>query len=502
MRSRIWPWSYCWGLCILSLVAGPWAADALSLPTKIDPKTGEGVLWTAELGSEAYGGPTVAGGMVFVGTNNDRPRDPAVEGDHGILMAFRAADGSFLWQASHPKLASGAINDWPHQGVGSTPAVEGDRLYYITNRAELLALDVEGFHDGENDGPYQGESATGTEQADIVWRLDMIEALGVFPHHLAASSPLVVGDRLFVVTGHGVDEKQQVRRPEAPSFLAVDRHKGEVLWMASSPGANILDGQWGSPAHGRLGGRDQVVFPGGDGWVYAFDPASGKELWRFDASSHLVAAKEGEKAPRENLIADPVIHQGRVYVTTGHDPELGAGIGRLWALRGDGAGDITPSGDTNGEGSAVAWAHSGESFSRVLGTPVLDDGLLYVSDLNGFLHCLEASTGEYLWEHDTFAAVWSGPLVAEGKIYQGDEDGDLAILTAGRTPELLAEVYLGGSIQATPVAADGVLYVATRGKLWALTENAGAEVEASEKDRPTGGETSEEEGRDSPPENT
>src|SRR5918992_1544740 len=111
----------------------------------------------AGFASLTYGNPVVAGGMVFVGTNNEALRDPKQAGDRGVLMAFREADGQFLWQNTHEKLAAGRVNDWPYQGVCSSPLVEGERLYYVSNRGEVLALDIQGFRDGQNDGPLTDE---------------------------------------------------------------------------------------------------------------------------------------------------------------------------------------------------------------------------------------------------------------------------------------------------------------------------------------------------------
>src|SRR6185503_6765867 len=77
------------------------------LPGEWDVKTKKNVKWVAELGSQSYGNPVVAGGMVFVGTNNERVRDPKQAGDRGVLMAFRESDGEFLWQQTHVKLEAG-----------------------------------------------------------------------------------------------------------------------------------------------------------------------------------------------------------------------------------------------------------------------------------------------------------------------------------------------------------------------------------------------------------
>src|SRR5688572_12983931 len=119
------------------------------LPTSWDVKTKKNVKWVATLGSQTYGNVVVAGGMVFVGTNNEGLRDPKVTGDKGVVMAFRESDGAFMWQMVHDKLAAGRVNDWPYQGVASSPYVEGDRVYYVSNRAELVCLDTQGFRDKE-----------------------------------------------------------------------------------------------------------------------------------------------------------------------------------------------------------------------------------------------------------------------------------------------------------------------------------------------------------------
>jgi hypothetical protein len=128
------------------------------LPSKWDVSSNENVKWVAELGSVTYGNPVVSGGIVFVGTNNEALRDPEQDGDRGVLAAFRESDGEFLWQATSEKLPSGMVNDWPEQGICSTPAVENDRLFYVTSRCEVVCLDTQGFRDEENDGPYKEES--------------------------------------------------------------------------------------------------------------------------------------------------------------------------------------------------------------------------------------------------------------------------------------------------------------------------------------------------------
>ncbi len=444
-------------------------SEATGLPSTWDLESGQNVKWRQPLGSQSYGGPVVAGGKIFVGTNNEGLRNPKLTGDRGNVMAFDAETGEFLWQAAHPKLPAGRVHDWPLQGVCSTPYVEGDRLYYVSNRAELICADTEGFRDGENDGPFTAEENSSEIDEDVIWKLDMIGELDVFPHNLAAGSPLVVGDLLFTVTGNGVDEGHiNIPRPGAPSFLAVNKKTGKVVWESSEPGPRILHGQWSNPAYGVIAGRPQVIFPGGDGWLYSFEPETGKLIWKFDANPKDSVWELGGTGTRNNIISTPVIYDDRVYIGVGQDPEHGEGPGNFWVIDATGEGDITASG--------VVWHRGGEDFHRTISTAAIHDGLLYIADLSGFLYCLDAETGEHYWTYDTFAAVWGSAFVADGKVYLGDEDGDVVVLKAGKgadgKAEKLEEINMGASVYTTPVARDGILYVMSRNMLFALAEGA------------------------------
>ena len=439
------------------------ASPEKGLPSRWDPETGLNVKWTADLGSQSYGGPVVAGGKVFVGTNNEGHRNPKVTGDRGVLMAFRASDGQFLWQSPHEKLTAGKVNDWPLQGICSTPAIEGNRLYYVSNRDELVAADTEGFRDGKNDGPFTGEADTGETSADVLWKLDMINQFGVYPHNQSASSPLVVDDLVYVITGNGVDEGHvNVPSPQAPSFVAVDKNTGKVAWTSNLPGEKILHGQWSSPSYGVLDGKPVVLFGGGDGWLYALDPKTGKQIWRFDCNPKDAVYTIGPGSTRNNILAMPVIVGDMVYLAVGEDPEHGEGIGHLWALRPKGEGDITD--------KATVWHRGGEAFHRSLSTVAVNDGLLITADFSGYVYCLDAATGELQWTYNSYGAIWGSALVADGKVYVGNEDGDVAVLRAARKLEVISKVNLGSAVYSTPVARDGVLYVSSRSKLFALAE--------------------------------
>ena len=154
----------------------------------------------------------------------------------------------------------------------------------------------------------------------------------------------------------------------------------------------------------------------------------------------------------------------------GQDPEHGEGVAHFWAIDATKRGDITESG--------VVWhlseADLGDSdaFHRTISTAAIKDDIVYIADLSGFLYALDADTGEHFWTYDAFAAIWGSAYVADGKVYLGDEDGDIAVLKAGKgkdgQAELLGEFNVGSAVYTTPVARDGVLYIMSRNTLFAL----------------------------------
>ena len=431
------------------------------LPTTWDVKTKKNVKWVAELGSQAYGNPVVAGGMIFVGTNNEGPRDPNVKGDKGVLMAFRESDGQFMWQAVHDKLAAGRANDWPYQGICSSPLVEDGVVYYMSHRGELMAVDVNGFRDGKNDGLVKDEKNTKETDVDIIWRYDMMEELGVLQHNMANASPVSYGDLIFVNTSNGQDESHvNIPSPKAPAIIAVNKKTGKLVWEDNSVGERILHGQWSSPSVGKVGDTVQVAVGQGDGWVRGYEALTGKKLWEFDMNpKDSVWPKT-----RNEVISTPVFYDKVVYIANGQDPEHGEGVGHLYAIDPTKRGDITETGRI--------WHY--DKIRRSISTGSVYNGILFYSDFSGFLHALDLKTGKPFWTHDMFAAIWGSPMVIDGKVYLGDEDGDVTVLNADKTLKVIAENNMGSSVYSTPVPAHGVLYIVNRNQLYALAEGAGA----------------------------
>jgi outer membrane protein assembly factor BamB len=434
-----------------------------NLPTDWSIKKGaeKNIKWVAELGDRGYLPPAISGGKIFIPTNNRKPRDPKVKGAKAVLMCFRESDGRFLWQITHDMPPADVVTLAKDDGLLSTPAVEGDRLYFVTPAVEVVCADTDGH---------------------VVWRLDLMKELKVVPCYVTYCSPLVVGDLVFAVTGNGRlggDNDNSFPSPEAPSFVAVHKKTGKLAWKDSSPGDKIMEGQWASPAYAEVNGKGQVIFPGGDGWLYAFEPESGKLIWKFDCNPKDAVFKPGGRGSTRNYLMAPVVHDNKVYTGVGQNPENGADVSHLWCI------DATKSGDVSAElakgkpnpNSAVVWHYGGPApagskrdfvFGRSIGSCAVHDGLVYATELDGFLHCLDAKTGQHYWEDDLKGAVWAGPLCVDGKVYVGDDQAFVHIYSHGKEKKEINKVEMDEPIKAPVVVAGGVLYVVGDKHLYAI----------------------------------
>ena len=408
-------------------------------PIDWDPTTGRNIVWSVELGNEVYGSPVVAGDVVYVGTDNTRQMNPAFKQDAGVLMAFRVTDGAFLRQDVAPRVERRGLRDFLLPSTTSVPYVEGDRLYYVTAECQLRCLETNGF--------------------GVIWQLDM-PALGVFPHEACNSEVLSLGDLLLVGTSNGQNEGHtRVPSPRAPSLIAVNKHSGELVWRAIGAGDKVLHGAWSSPVAANVNGRMQVLFGGGDGWLRAYDAASGQELWRFDGNP-----KDARFLPRAGIvsrspiIASPVFADGRVFIAMGQSPGHGNAPSFIHAIDPNGLGDVTKSG--------LVW--TSREVGRVVATPIVKDGLLYVGDVGGTIHCLDAATGEHLWKHETNDAIWGCFLLAGDRLYVGNAEGLMTVLRAGRRKELLAQIEMDAPLYSRPAVVGDSLYLATASRLYLI----------------------------------
>ena len=478
------------------------------LPATFEPGTkgtqGEGVLlettrnvaWAARTGNFSCSTPAVAGGKVFVGAMIKR---------QGVMNCFDEATGKLLWQWIMPcrsDLKEDAMNfrHFPKSlGVCSTPAVEGDRLYFVDHNCQVVCLSVHG------QAPVPGAEIG---EARVIWMFDMYthKAVGARPSDACNGSPLIDGNLLYVTTSNGVDriidvpiKEDAARRcfaPDAPSLIVLDKRTGRFLARDTAPtAANMLHGQWSSPSMGTVNGRKLVFLGGGDGNCYAFEALAGipespvtlKTAWWVDCNPPEYRAfggmdmiehyTLGDKRRRDTInklddgsfvgmseiVATPVFYKDRVYVAIGRDPDHGRGRGMLLCLDADQAGDSTETGKI--------WTYQG--LDRSISTVSISDGLLYIVDVAGRLHCVDVETGDAQWVYESHSRTLASTLVADGKIYLPTEK-HLHILAAGREKKPLNQIRLGTRAWVSPVAANGTLYVASRNYLWAVKhQNAG-----------------------------
>ena len=130
----------------------------------------------------------------------------------------------------------------------------------------------------------------------------------------------------------------------------------------------------------------------------------------------------------------------------------------LYAIDATKRGDITTSGRL--------WDY--DKVSRTISNVAIDNGLLFIADLAGFLHCLDVNTGKPYWTHDLLSKVWASPMVIAGKVYLGDEDGDVFVMEAAKEKKLIFQTSMGSNVYSTVVPADGTLFVTNRNQLFAL----------------------------------
>jgi len=456
-----------------------------NLPTVFDPATGKNIKWIAELGSQTHSTPVICSGKIFIGTNNDRPKNPKHTGDRGVLMCLDEKTGEFLWQLVVPKYSDDIYQDWPKAGICSTATVESNRVYILSNRGEAMCLDIMGLKNG-NDGLFTNEAkllaprgsdsiSLDETDADIIWTFDIHGTVKTYPHDSAHSSFLIHKDFIYINTCNGVDNThRKIRAPDAPSLIVLEKNNGRLVAMDDEQiGPRIFHCTWSSPALAVMGGKELIIFCGGDGVVYAFEalstvPRQGevlklKRVWRFDCDPgapkeevHRYIGNRNESP--SNIKSMPVVYKNRIYVTAGGDEWWGKNKAFLYCI------DATKTGDITTSGKLWDCPLKGHCMS----TPAVYNGLVFVGDSGGNINCIDVESGEKIWVQETKGTIWASPLVADGKVYVGTRRGDFWVMSASREKKVLHTIDLGSPISSSAVAANQTVYIATMTKLFAI----------------------------------
>lgn len=464
-------------------------SDETNLPATFDPETGHNVRWAVPLGTETNSTPVVAGGKVIIGTNNGQPRDPRHPRYRGVLLCLDEKTGELCWQLVVPRFDNRIYLDWRTGGICSAATVDDDRVYVVTNRAEIVCLDLNGQADG-NDGPYLDEGRhmvpAGTPpaevtsiDADIVWLFDMPAKLRVHPHDSPCASILVHGPHLYLNTSNGVDRIHSgIPEPDAPSLIVLGKRTGRLLAQDGEHiGPRVFHCTWSSPSLGTVDGQQRIFFCGGDGVCYAFKPLDWDQpggsvktlerIWRFDCDptapkDNVHRYMRNRRESPSTIMGMPVFHNNRLYVTGGGD--IWWGKRQAWVK----CIDAAQTGDTTAAGPI--WSCPVDD--HCCATSAIYDGLVFVSDYGKNIHCIDAETGKPYWVQKTRAPIFGSCLVADGKVYVGTKRSELWVFAADRQKKVLATIDLDSPVIATPVAANGTLYVATFNTLYAVSETA------------------------------
>jgi outer membrane protein assembly factor BamB len=453
----------------------------------------EDLLWELQLGTHQYTIPKIDGDRIYIGTNDMALKHPAVKRTGGgILTAIEKDTGKMIWQMPIPRYMEGTrppyhFNQWKC-GVCSRPALEDNRLYIVGPRGDILCFDTNGQADGNNgpfrketeymglpkDSPYQLTQTDG----DIIWQFNMITEIGAVPHDVCGNSPLIHGDFLYASSSNGKDDKHKlVANPLAPSLIVMDKYTGRLVATDGELiGKRMFHGHWSSPVATKVNGQEIILFGGGDGVLYAFEPYAPsntdrkiqtlKKIWQYDCNPPDYRRRDGRDIPYtkhtnkspdgpSEIIATPIVDKGRIYVTIGQSPVHGTGQGMLSCI--------------DAATGRKIW--DSRRVDRSILTLEIHDGLLYAPDFTGRLHCFNADTGQHYWHHELEGGVWcASPIVLDGKVYISTEKKVLWVLKTGRQKEVISRSLIK-SIAITPVIHDGVFYLPTQRRLFAIKLN-------------------------------
>jgi outer membrane protein assembly factor BamB len=384
--ARYWPrWR---GPSGQGLVAGSGYVDKWSAT--------ENVLWKKPIPGRGNSSPIVWGDRIFLTTAYDGGRRLA-------LLAYRRSDGSLLWESFAPQGRSQSAH-YKNGQASATPVTDGERVYVSFGPRGLFAFDLDG---------------------KAVWRQDLGE---MDAYHGTAGSPILYKDRLILYQDQYSD-----------AFIAAfEARTGRPLWRTRRD-ASV---GWGTPIAVRVGDHDEIIV-NSQQRVHAYDPDTGRELWRCNGSLY-------------EVIPTPVVGYGMVFCSSGR-------AGPTLAIRPGGRGDVT--------NTHLVW--SSPRGSPFVPSPILYGEHLYlVNDMASIVTCLDARTGRLVWQGRLGVARREGfsasPVAVDGKVFFTNDDGETFVLRAGPTFQLLHVNAIGEETLASPALVDGRWYIRTARNLYAI----------------------------------
>lgn len=390
------------GFAVCSLLARDWPefrgptgqgiSEAKDVPLKWSGS--ENIVWKTALPGSGWSSPVLVNGRLYLTT--------AVPREMGSGLSLRALclaaqDGKSLWSTEVFTPAEGSSIHSKNGYASPTPLVSEGRIYVHFGHLGTACLDLDG---------------------KVLWRQT---SLKYSPVHGNGGSPVLTGERLIFSCDGAVD----------PFVVALDRRTGEVRWKTPRHNEAVPKKfSFSTPLIITNAGQAELISPGSGG-TYAYDPATGRELWRVSTGNGF------------SVVPRPVFAHGLLFVSTDYD------FPKLFAIRPGGQGDVTA--------THLAW-QIGRGAPSTPSPLVVGDELYFVSDA-GIATCADAKTGKVHWNERLGGGFSASPVYADGKIYFQNEEGVGCVLKAGKTFDLLAKNELGERTLASYAVDDGTLFI-------------------------------------------
>ncbi|HEY6168128.1 MAG TPA: PQQ-binding-like beta-propeller repeat protein [Verrucomicrobiae bacterium] len=355
------------------------------------------VAWKVAVPGDGWSSPVIVNGRVYLTS--------AVSGSGALslrVLCLNAADGKLIWNTEALAPADPGRKHNKNSHASPTPIIEGNRLYAHFGQHGTACLDLSG---------------------KVIWRTT---ELAYPPVHGNGGSPTLTAKALIFSCDGAQD----------PFVVALDKTSGKVLWKTSRETNAKRKFSFSTPLLITVSGKQQLISPGSGG-VFAFDPDTGKEIWR-------VRYGEGY-----SVVPRPVFGHGLIFISTGFDQP------NVLAIRPDGHGDVTE--------THIAWKLD-KGAPKTPSLLLVGNELYMVADA-GIATCVDAKTGTVHWSERVGGNYSSSPIFADGRIYFQNEEGGAVVIKPGKTFQKLAENSLGERSLASYAAADGALFIRTAAHL-------------------------------------
>ncbi len=381
---------------------GDGVSDATNIP--LDWSATDHVVWKQAIPGSGWSSPVLSQDRIYLTTAFWLGSDTASL----RAVCLDAADGRIVWDVEvfRPEPSAARQAHSKNSLASPTPIIDVDRLYVHFGHMGTAAIDLDG---------------------NILWRQT---TLNYRPRHGNGGSPVLVDDLLVFNCDAEAD----------PFVVALDSATGDVRWRTPRNTSAIKTFSFSTPIVIEVDGAQQVISPG-SGFVGAYDPRDGREIWR-------VGYGEGY-----SVVPRPVFAGGLLYVISGFDRPI------LLAIDPKGArGEATE--------THVVWRHE-RGVPLTPSALVVGSELYFVSD-SGVASCLDARTGRVHWSKRLGGDFSASPVFAEGRVYFPNEAGVTYVVKADRTFELLATNDLEERTLASPAVGENALLIRSESHLWRI----------------------------------